>query len=125
MITEKDIENIKNELGEEKFNKFVNLITEKRLDELKEIALTKLEASVNKIIDACIEDFNIDKKIVIYQKPKNEISVARSIIIRESMYEKLDDMRKEYGISITKLINVAIKEGLDKYYEYMKNNLKN
>ena len=41
------------------------------------------------------------------------------------MYEKLDNMRKEYGISITKLINIAIKEGLDKYYEYMKNNLKN
>ena len=114
----------------QKFNKKEELIKKSTeiegtlYDELKEIASTKLEASVNKIIEACIEDFNIDKKIIIYQKPKNEISVARSIIIRESMYEKLDNMRKEYGISITKLINVAIKEGLDKYYEYMKNNLK-
>ncbi len=41
MITEKDIENLKNELGEEKFNEFVNLIAKGKLNELKEIARTK------------------------------------------------------------------------------------
>ena len=84
-------------------------------DRIKEISSNELDASVNKIIDACIDEFNIDDKIVVYKKNKGEINIARSIIIRESMYEKLEDMREKYGISITKLINIAIKEGIDKY----------
>lgn len=72
MITEKDIENIKNELGEEKFNKFVNLITEKRLDELKEIARNKvkikfvrvLKASNSKLIQKLIHNEKIRKETI-------------------------------------------------------------
>lgn len=89
-------------------------------DRIKEIAKNELEASVNKIIDACIDEFNIEDKIVIYKKNKEDINIARSIIIRESMYEKLEDMRQKYGISITKLVNIAIKEGLDKYDNRLK-----
>lgn len=87
-------------------------------DRMKEIASHELDASVNKIIDSCVEEFSIENEIIVHQKPKDEISVARSIIIRESMYEKLEDMRRKYGISITKLINIAIKEGIDKYDEF-------
>ena len=36
------------------------------------------------------------------------------------MYEKLEDMRQKYGISITKLVNIAIKEGLEKYDNRLK-----
>lgn len=84
-------------------------------ERIKEISENELDASVNKIIDACIDEFNINDKIVIYKKDKEEIYVARSIIIRESMYEKLEDMRQKYGISITKLVNIAIKDGIGKY----------
>lgn len=84
-------------------------------DRLKEIADKELDASVNKIIDACVDEFELGEKIVIYKKEKNDLNVARSIIIRESMYKKLEDMREKYGISISKLINVAILEGLKKY----------
>ena len=84
-------------------------------DRLKEIAENELEASVNKIIDACIDDFELVETIVIYKKDKDEINVARSIIIRESMYKKLEEMRETYGISISKLINISIRVGLDKY----------
>lgn len=87
-------------------------------DRMKEIASKELDTSVNKIIDACVEEFNIEKEIIVHQKPKDEINVARSVLMRESMYEKLEDMRKKYGISITKLINIAIKEGLDQYDKY-------
>ena len=59
----------------------------------------------------------IGEKVVIYRKEKDEINVARSIIIRESMYKKLEDMREKYGISISKLVNIAIREGLEKYKE--------
>ena len=87
----------------------------KLYDRLKEIADKELDASVNKIIDACVDDLKIDEKVVIYKKEKGEINVARSIIIRESMYKKLEELRDKYGISISKLINIAIREGLEKY----------
>ena len=84
-------------------------------DKLKKIANEELDASVNKIIDACIDDFEIGEKVVIYRKRKDEINVARSIIIRESIYKKLEDMREKYGISISKLVNIAIRTGLESY----------
>ena len=86
-------------------------------DRLKEISTKDIDASVNKIIDACIDDFEIGEKVIIYKKEKNEINVARSVIIRESMYKKLENMREKYGISISKFINIAIRSGLEKYKE--------
>ena len=87
----------------------------KLYDRLKEIADKELDASVNKIIDACVDDLKLDEKVVIYKKEKGEINVARSIIIRESMYKKLEELRDKYGVSISKLINIAIRSGLEKY----------
>lgn len=84
-------------------------------DRLKEISDKELDASINKIIDACVDDLKLEDKVVIYRKEKNEINVARSIIIRESVYKKLEDLREKYGISISKIINIAIKLGLEKY----------
>ncbi len=84
-------------------------------DRLKEISENDLDASINKIVDACINDLSLGEKVVIYKKENNEINVARSIIIRESMYKKLEEMREKYGISISKLINIAIRNGIEKY----------
>lgn len=82
--------------------------------ELKKISDTQLEASINKLIDACVENFQIKDDVVIYyKKPKNEITIARSIRLRESMWNKLDNLKKEYDISIYKLINMAIKYTLE------------
>lgn len=87
----------------------------KLYDRLKEISNKEIDASVNKIIDACIDDFEIGDKVIIYKKDKNEINVGRSIIVRESIYKKLEEMREKYGISISKLINISIRVGLEKY----------
>ena len=57
----------------------------KLYDRLKEIAENQLDASVNKIIDACVDDLNLEDKVIIYRKEKDEINVARSIIVRESI----------------------------------------
>ena len=56
-----------------------------------------------------------DADLINYRKRKDEINVARSIIIRESIYKKLEDMREKYGISISKLVNIAIRTGLESY----------
>lgn len=101
--------------AKEKWVKKSTEIEGKLYDRLKEIADKELDASVNKIIDACIDDLKLEEKVVIYKKEKGEINVARSIIIRESMYKKLEEMREKYGISISKLINIAIRNALEKY----------
>ncbi len=102
-------------LNKEKWVKKSTEIEGNLYDRLKEISENELDASVNKIVDACINDLELGEKIVIYKKENNEINVARSVIIRESMYKKLEEMREKYGISISKLINIAIRIGLEKY----------
>ena len=45
----------------------------------------------------------------------NEITIARSIRLRESMWNKLDNYKKDYDISLYKLINMSIKYTLEEY----------
>ncbi len=87
----------------------------KLYDKLKEISEKELDASINKIIDACISSLEFGDTVVIYQKEKDEINVARSVIVRESTYKKLEETREKYGISISKIINIAIREGIEIY----------
>ena len=102
-------------LTKEKWVKKSAEIEGRHYDILKEISEKELEASVNKIIDACISNLVLKEKVIIYKRETNEINVARSIIIRESMYKKLEEMIERYGIYISKLINIAIRSGLEKY----------
>ena len=82
--------------------------------ELKRISENELDASINKLIDSCVEHFKIeDDKIVYYKKPKNEIIIARSIRIRESMWNNLDQYKTDYDILLYKLLNLSTKYTLD------------
>lgn len=82
--------------------------------ELKKISEDLLDASINKLIDSCVEHFKIENdKIIYYKKPKGELTIARSIRLRESMWNKLDNLKKDYDISLYKLINMSIKYTLD------------
>lgn len=82
--------------------------------ELKRLSENELDASINKLIDACVENFKIENdSITYYKKPKDEITIARSIRLRESMWNKLDEFKNDYDISLYKLINMSIKYTLD------------
>jgi hypothetical protein len=82
--------------------------------ELKRLSEEELDASINKLIDSCVENFKIENnEIVYYKKPKNEITIARSIRLRESMWQKLDELKNDYDVSLYKLINMAIKYTLE------------
>ena len=107
--------------AKEKWIKKSAEIEENLYEQLKNISSNELDASVNKIVDACIDNFAIGDKVIIYRKDKREINVARSIIVRESNYRKLEEMREKYGISISKLINIAIRDGLEKYNQNKSN----
>ncbi len=98
----------------EKWNNRNVEIEDSLYTELKNISENELEASINKLIDACVENFKIENNTIIYyKKPENEITIARSIRLRESMWDKLDKIKKEYDISLYKLINMAIKYTLE------------
>lgn len=94
-------------------NKYVE-IQNSLYQRLENIVNDELDTSINKLVDACIENFKIDNgKIIIYPKEENEITVGRTIRVRESMYNKLEEYRKMYGISVYQLINISIRYTLD------------
>ena len=89
-------------------------IEESLYEELKILSENELDASINKLIDSCVENFKIENDTIIYyRKPENEISISRSIRLRESMWNKLELLKKDFDISIYKLINMSIKYTLD------------
>lgn len=100
-------------LKEKWLNKNIE-IEESLYEKLKTLSENEIDASINKLIDACVENFKIeDNTVIYYKKPKNEISISRSIRLRESMWNKLENFKKDYDISIYKLINMSIKYTLD------------
>lgn len=82
-------------------------------EKLNELAKTKYQTSTNQLINACIEELLRTKKINVYVRPKGEISEQRSLLIREELFEGLEQMREEYNLSIYKLVNIAIKNALE------------
>ena len=52
------------------------------------------------------------ENIKIYKRPDNEITNGHNFLIRESSYKKLEELRDKYGLSIYKLINIAIFNAL-------------
>lgn len=76
-------------------------------DKLEE--LTKVyDASVNKLVNIAIIGLIESQKVDIYKRPNNEKTEAHNFVIRESSYKELEKMKNEYGISIFKLVNIAI-----------------
>lgn len=87
------------------------------------VKLSKIyDASANKIINIAILGLIQSENVKLYKKPDNEISVSHSLLIREEYYKKLEEFREKYGISIYRLVNIAIKNVVDEEKE--KNTLK-
>ena len=82
-------------------------------DKLDELAKSTYQTSTNQLINACIEELIKTKDIKIYQKHKKEVSVQHSLLIRETLFNGLEEMREQYNISIYKLVNIAIKNALN------------
>ena len=82
------------------------------------VELSKIyDASANKIINIAILGLIESENVKLYKKPDNEISVPHSLLIREELYKKLEKFREKYGISIYRLVNIAIKNVIDEENE--------
>lgn len=82
-------------------------------EKLNEIAENKYQTSTNQLINGCIEELIKTKNIKLYAKPSGELSIKHSLLIRETLFNELENMRDTYNISIYKLVNIAIKNALD------------
>ena len=73
------------------------------------------DATFSEIINICIEEYIDENKPSFYEKPKLETVTYRSIMIRKENLTNLQMLHKKTGISVTRLLNCAVKEFLDKY----------
>ncbi len=136
MITEKDIQNLKNELGEEKFNEFVNLITKGQLDELKEIARIKskikfvrvLRTHNSKFINNLYHNKNIKKETInllnqtnmslknVHKLIKNNSIVDANTILRSCFENLIMGMMIYYDENVySEFINLSIDDTTRKF----------
>lgn len=73
------------------------------------------DATFSEVINVCIEEYVYENKPYFYEKPENETVTYRSIMIRKENLSNLQKLHKKTGISVTRLLNCAVKEFLDKY----------
>ena len=81
-------------------------------EKLEVLSNEKYDASINKLINTSLEYLLKTKKIGLYKRPKNEITVYRSFLIRKSLYNGIVELKKEYNISLNKIINIALFNAL-------------
>ena len=82
-------------------------------EKLNELSKTVYNTSTNQLINACIEELLNTRNIKIYEKPDGEITDQRSLLIRKSLFDGLEQLREKYNLSIYKLVNIAIKNAID------------
>lgn len=73
------------------------------------------DATFSEVINVCIEEYIYENKPYFYEKPENETVTYRSIMIRKENLSNLQKLHKKTGISVTRLLNCAVKDFLDKY----------
>ena len=80
--------------------------------QLGELAKNKYDASVNMLINACIEEL-IKTENINYQKEDKDLALKHSLLIRKSFVIGLENLKDKYNISIYKLVNMTIRNALN------------
>lgn len=86
-------------------------------DEIEYLCENVYDASVSKLINACIDDLIETQDVKLYPKENDELFTKHSLILRKSSLKNLEKLKDKYGISVYKLIHIAIKNVLTKYHE--------
>ena len=82
-------------------------------EQLTDLSKNVYDASINKIVNVAILELIETENVKPFRKKDDEISEAHSFLIRESSYQKLEELRDEYGISLYRLVNIAINNALN------------
>ena len=94
--------------------KSVNL-EDKLYNGLKDLIQTEYDATISEIVNVILEDYCAKGKATFYGKPKGESVTYRSIMIRKENLENLTKINNETSISVTRLLNGAVKEFLQEH----------
>ena len=86
-------------------------------DEIEFLCENVYDTSISKIINACIDELIETEDVKLYPKESNELFTKHSIILRKSSLNNLEKLKDKYGISVYKLIHIAIKNVLLQYHE--------
>ncbi len=78
-------------------------------DKIEYLSENIYDASISKIINACIDDLIEKENVQLYTKEDNELFTKHSIILRKRSLDNLNLLKEKYGISVYKLIYIAIK----------------
>lgn len=70
------------------------------------------EASLNDFVNAALEQIIQTENISLYEKTADSHFTTHSFLIRQSNTAGLDRLKEQYGISIYRLVNIAIKNVL-------------
>ncbi len=81
-------------------------------DELIILSQNIYDASVNKLIDASIEHLAKTENIQLYQ---DTVSTKHSLNIRESVFNRLLNLKTKFGIPLYRLVNMAIRNAINEY----------
>ncbi|MDO4391513.1 MAG: hypothetical protein Q4C11_00200 [Clostridium sp.] len=86
-------------------------------EKLIDLSTNYLDASASKIINMCIYDLAEKEQVIMCEMKDLE---KHSVMIRKSAMECLNKMKKKFNIPIYVLINIAIREGIEKLEEKIK-----
>ena len=94
-----------------------NQLSRDKKIQAKKDARTKkdYDATISDMINVSVEDYIARNKPTFYGKPKNETVTYRSIMIREQNLKGLQKFHSKTGISVTRLLNSAVKEFIEQY----------
>lgn len=88
-------------------------------DKIEFLSENVYDATVSKLINACIDDLVETEDVKIYPKTGNELYLKHSVLLRRYSLDNLEKLKIKYGFSIYRLINIALKRALD---DFDKNN---
>ena len=91
-------------------------------DEIEYLCENVYDASISKIINACIDELIKTENVKLYPKEANELFTKHSIILRKKSLANLEKLKDKYGISVYKLIHIAIKNVIIEYHKEKDNN---
>lgn len=91
-------------------------IDEDLYEKLNYLSKNIYDASINQLVNASIERIIEKEDIKIYE-PKRSFFVSRSFLIRENSWEKIYKIKKKYRISMTLIVNIAVKNAIDEWEE--------
>jgi len=80
-----------------------------KLEELSKV----YDASVTDLINECLTNLIQTENIQLYEKDGNELSVTHTLLIKESNLSGIERLKEKYGVSIFKLVNIAIRNILN------------